>query len=208
MKCERCGIEHDGLFGSGRFCSMACANRRIVSELNKQRVGEHNWLRRIKTEDPITYVKFCERQSEIGKGAQKGNRARMIAISDAKSWENLGKDGKSNRVKREQGLKCNRCGLSEWQGAKLPLELEHKDGNHMNDERDNLEALCPNCHSITHTWRGKNKSMKGKVTDEALIYALKNTESIRQALILVGMTPRGGNYVRAKRLLATSDMID
>ena len=52
---------------------------------------------------------------------------------------------------------CNKCGGSHWMGQDIPLELEHKDGNHHNNSLDNLELLCPNCHAQTPTYRGKNK---------------------------------------------------
>lgn len=52
--------------------------------------------------------------------------------------------------------RCYSCGLTEWQGGPIPLELEHKDGNHQNNSLDNLELLCPNCHALTDTYRGKN----------------------------------------------------
>ena len=44
--------------------------------------------------------------------------------------------------------KCELCGLSEWQGTKITLELHHKDGNHYHNTLDNIQLLCPNCHSI------------------------------------------------------------
>lgn len=44
--------------------------------------------------------------------------------------------------------KCEICGVSVWQGKNLPLELHHIDGNHFNNTLDNLQILCPNCHSI------------------------------------------------------------
>lgn len=44
---------------------------------------------------------------------------------------------------------CESCGNAYWLGKKLPLELHHKDGDHYNNELDNLEILCPNCHSIS-----------------------------------------------------------
>jgi hypothetical protein len=52
---------------------------------------------------------------------------------------------------------CNSCKLTEWLGKPIPLELEHKDGNHDNNSLNNLELLCPNCHAFTPTYRGKNK---------------------------------------------------
>jgi len=52
---------------------------------------------------------------------------------------------------------CNNCELTEWNDQPIPLELEHKDGNHHNNLLNNLELLCPNCHAQTSTYRGKNK---------------------------------------------------
>lgn len=56
--------------------------------------------------------------------------------------------------------KCYSCSLTEWQGQKIPIELEHKDGNPCNNELTNLTLLCPNCHALTSTYRGKNKKRK------------------------------------------------
>lgn len=57
------------------------------------------------------------------------------------------------------GLKkdeCEICGVSVWQGIKLPLELHHKDGNHFNNDFSNIQILCPNCHSIQNGNSGAN----------------------------------------------------
>ena len=62
------------------------------------------------------------------------------------------------RLLREGLLKyhCYRCGISEWLGEKLSLQLEHKNGNHTDNRIENLCLLCPNCHSLTDTFAGKN----------------------------------------------------
>lgn len=52
--------------------------------------------------------------------------------------------------------KCEICNILFWNGVKLPLELHHKDGNHFNNELDNLQILCPNCHSIQEGNSGAN----------------------------------------------------
>lgn len=44
---------------------------------------------------------------------------------------------------------CEKCHSTEWLGEPIPLELHHKDGNHHNHKLENLEILCPNCHSLT-----------------------------------------------------------
>lgn len=49
--------------------------------------------------------------------------------------------------------KCNKCGVGDiWENQKLVLQIEHKDGNHENNLKENLEFLCPNCHSQTETY--------------------------------------------------------
>ena len=55
--------------------------------------------------------------------------------------------------------KCARCGWHETNPytKKIPLEIEHIDGNYMNNNEDNLILLCPNCHSQTATYKGANK---------------------------------------------------
>lgn len=52
----------------------------------------------------------------------------------------------------EDGIKENRCegcGISEWMGKKIILELHHVDGDRYNNNLNNLQILCPNCHSLT-----------------------------------------------------------
>ena len=52
---------------------------------------------------------------------------------------------------------CAGCGcLPEWNGKPLVLQLEHKNGINNDHRLDNLEFLCPNCHSQTDTWAGRN----------------------------------------------------
>ncbi len=61
---------------------------------------------------------------------------------------------------------CNRCKISIWQGQKLSLHLHHKDGNRVNNSLENLELLCPNCHSLTDTYTGRNQRRKNKTANE------------------------------------------
>jgi hypothetical protein len=55
------------------------------------------------------------------------------------------------------GRKCYECGLEEWRGHPIPIEVDHVDGNAGNNDYLNLRLLCPNCHGITPTWKGRNK---------------------------------------------------
>ena len=54
--------------------------------------------------------------------------------------------------------KCAICGnTGEWFGQKLNLQLDHINGKHFDHRKENLRFLCPNCHSQTETFSGKNK---------------------------------------------------
>ena len=54
--------------------------------------------------------------------------------------------------------KCARCGWGELNPYtnKIPLEVEHIDGNYKNNDENNLILLCPNCHALTSTYKGAN----------------------------------------------------
>lgn len=52
--------------------------------------------------------------------------------------------------------RCARCGLDEWLGGPIPLQLDHIDGDRTNNRLDNLRLLCPNCHALTDTYCGRN----------------------------------------------------
>lgn len=52
---------------------------------------------------------------------------------------------------------CDRCGISDWLGEPLSLQLDHKNGIKNDNRLENLHLLCPNCHSQTDTFAGRNK---------------------------------------------------
>jgi len=62
------------------------------------------------------------------------------------------------------GLKSPKCEMCGWAkksiDGRLPLELDHINGNRMDNRIDNLQILCPNCHSLQPTHRGRNKKTK------------------------------------------------
>lgn len=73
-----------------------------------------------------------------------------------KDWNKYVKNSnlKSHLIK-ERGAKCEHCSLTIWVNRPIPLELHHIDGNRINNNKDNLQLLCPNCHSLTDNFRNK-----------------------------------------------------
>lgn len=150
MLCERCGVEHIGSYGTGRFCSKKCASSR-------------SWTTEDKQKKSAAMKAFSETPEGIAHRQMKRNvdyvkvSKSLKERSERRTFEECGWDSKRDRIIREQDYKCIKCGISEWLGFPVSFEIDHKDGNNTNDSRINLEALCPNCHSITDTWRGRNK---------------------------------------------------
>ena len=151
-KCPKCNNTHTK---GGLFCSRSCANSRSFSEESKIKKSTAN-------------KKFYQSLSEQDK-EQINARLKSLSLNTqgyrlelllSKEFETLAYQSKRKRVLIEQEFKCNNCKIDTWFGKPLTLELDHVDGDHQNDLRSNLVALCPNCHSLTETWRGRNRKNK------------------------------------------------
>ena len=81
--------------------------------------------------------------------------------------------GLKKRLLKNQILenKCYECGLSSWKDKPITLQLDHINGINNDNRIDNLRILCPNCHSQTETYSGKNSSKERRKCKELLRYA-------------------------------------
>lgn len=98
----------------------------------------------------------------------------------------------------KRGNKCEKCGITEWLGQAIKLEIHHLDGNNQNDVETNLQVLCPNCHSFTENYC--RTITKNNLSDNELLIFLKEAPTIRQALLQAGLSTAGTNYTRARKL--------
>lgn len=60
---------------------------------------------------------------------------------------------------------CSDCGLTEWCGKRLSMHIDHINGIHNDHRLENLRMLCPNCHSQTDTYGGKNRRRGRRLQD-------------------------------------------
>jgi hypothetical protein len=131
--------------------------RSILSQLGaRDSGGNYRVLQRLIQENEIDVSHF------LGFGSCKGKKfgpKRGLEEYLVKDGPNISSLNLKNRMLKEGLLeqKCYNCGLAKWLEGIIPLELEHVDGNTRNNLRENLTLLCPNCHALTPTYRGKNK---------------------------------------------------
>jgi len=195
--CKKCNIEFEPKKGLINYCSLECRNSRVWSDEDK--------LKKSNSAKNSDKVKASAEKNKLVIDFKKIGEYNKQRANDKilnEKFENLSFERLKKRISLEQNGICNRCEISEWMGEPITLELEHKDGNHYNNQRENLECLCPNCHSLTPTWRGRNKgAKKEKISDEVLLQSLINNEwNIRQSLIQVGLVAKGANYPRCYRI--------
>lgn len=128
-------------------------------KLNARRRAEYAKRKREKCKvcENITTYKFCSqlcqsisREIEVFKQIEAGT-AKFSTIGTANRWY-------KRYLIFKHGEKCMDCGWNKKhpKTLKSPIELEHCDGNSENNSLDNLKLLCPNCHSLTLTYRALN----------------------------------------------------
>ena len=121
------------------------------------------------------------------KQKSKGTKLKLLSEHLKK-----GTTANSNYLKKRlfaEGIKeykCEKCNISEWCGMDIVLELHHINGDHTDNRLENLIILCPNCHSQTSNFRGKNSSLDlelseiSKQTSESKMdFLLKKEENRR-----------------------------
>lgn len=207
MNCEKCGKEHDGSFGSGRFCSSYCA-RSFSTQKSRKEINLKVSQTMKSSEKLQAYLAKRRGKTNIEiYGQEKALEIKNKTVSKFKS--KMGEDypfvyGSDTSCVKLELLKtvtsCCNCGLNEWQNKFINLELHHIDGDNQNNARNNLVLLCPNCHSQTDNFR--NKNTRTKVAEDVLVTALKETKlNMRQALLKVRLAAKGKNYERCKMLI-------
>ena len=122
-----------------------------------------------------TFIRRCKEHgvyspNQGGRGTLKPRPRRRVSIESILSGEKMMSSTAVKKKLLAAGLKkeeCEECGQGPmWNGKRLVLQLDHKDGDRTNNSLENLRMVCPNCHTQTHTFsKGKNRAAVAKLVD-------------------------------------------
>jgi len=150
-----------------RFCSCRCSglyNNRNCEKLKNAKKGP---ARKYERNENCIYCgtllkysarKFCSRDCQSKYYTDK-------MINDWKSGKISGSSAKGlstairNKLIIDNNYSCSKCGwnkINKYTNSS-PLEINHIDGNAYNNRPENIEMICPNCHSLTKNHGGANR---------------------------------------------------
>jgi transcriptional regulator with XRE-family HTH domain len=110
--------------------------------------------------EPKARAITAELREKYRQGAIKGNKQRK---HKRKPYDEVSLQRKKEILIEERGRLCEKCGwcaVNPFSGI-VPVQVHHKDGDRDNNTRENLEILCPNCHSMTEKYMFHGQSHKG-----------------------------------------------
>ena len=97
--------------------------------------------------------KYCDNKCQADYQSNEKIRA---WLEEGKDWKTQIPQWVKRYLSEQRGYACECCSISEWNGKKIVLEVDHIDGHHRNNVPGNLRLICPNCHSQTDTYKAKN----------------------------------------------------
>lgn len=176
MECLNCNKEHDGSYGSGKFCSQKCARafstkekrEEINKKVSKTLGGTGQTYKYIcfycgkeirRTRKNRNNIKFCN--NECRRKYSHKEYERMIVENKTFQYnDNVPEDKIRRRAKQylieKNGHKCQMCGTETWFGNPVPLVFDHIDGNSDNNLVENCRIICRNCDGLLPTFTYKN----------------------------------------------------
>jgi 5-methylcytosine-specific restriction endonuclease McrA len=161
-RCENCDNLHDRTYGSGRFCNSKCARgfstkekRKEINEIVSKKLMGNKSGKPFKKGQDERRRNLSDEDRRKAVIAKEKAREELYASSD---FIDLPMEEKRRIVLREQNEQCGECGIAEWNGKPIVLELHHINGDNSINTRNNLVFLCPNCHSQTDSWRIKKSA--------------------------------------------------
>jgi len=164
--CHCCGkkIDNKKSNKSRKYCSVACSN------ISRGRKNIKNCPICFNPVHKEKRTKYCSPEC-YSKSIIKTNQKKL----DEGNFSDSNRKTIKKFLILKRGHCCEICKNENWNDAKIPLILDHIDGNPQNNLENNFRLICPNCDALTPTYMGKNrKNIKRKPRQRDLDRMLKN----------------------------------
>ena len=126
--------------------------------------GSQAYIKRLIEQYDISMTHFTGQGSNFGLGHKGGPRKlewqEILVYDRFKGYSHREQADNLRRALLESGVLevCSVCRLvPEWNGQPLQLQVDHKNGDYLDNRKENVRFICPNCHSQTPTFGSKNK---------------------------------------------------
>lgn len=160
-KCLKCNVEYSSLKSENRkFCSSSCSAN-YNNSLREKKIKRNEQKRKAYKKRQKNQCLYCTNITTnifCNSSCQSSYRKKIIEQRIENGDTSLNVKQYKKYLIEKYGEKCMEC---EWNRihpitGKVPIELEHIDGDSENNRLDNLKILCPNCHSLTPTYKALN----------------------------------------------------
>jgi len=165
IQCLKCGLFFKALKAENRkFCSSSCSA--IFNNPKKEKKKRIYYKRENRIFKEVNHGKCLNCESDIIRSDGRSTQAKYCSLKCQANFlmnERVLSNKASTRTLKlylikKYGEKCMECGWDKINPVtnKVPIELEHIDGDSLNNNLENLKLLCPNCHSLTPTYKALN----------------------------------------------------
>lgn len=152
MFCENCNSYITLKYGSGRFCSKKCA--RSFSTKNKRKTINKKISDRLKgrkkTAEEIQSLKDAWIKRKPSK--KRLDNSEFFVLNSKNNNQKIKARLFETKIK---DYVCEECDIKDYNNKPITLQLHHINGNKKDNRLENLQILCPNCHSQTANYAGK-----------------------------------------------------
>ena len=164
-KCIYCGKELTYEHRHDKFCSHSCSASYNNLKREKKKKYCVNCGKEIEISKHNIYKKYCCKDCEIQYKYEKPKNDKLNRWLNGENFI-VGHSNTPRFIRKYlmnlHNCKCQLCGWGETNiySNTVPLEIHHIDGDCTNNRFENLQLLCPNCHSLTKTNGSLNKNSK------------------------------------------------
>ena len=147
-----------------KYLPLSSSMNNLCSYLGLRGVeGYYNKIRKIISKYNLSTEHFDSYSQNYEKFLKRkiGKNGKFLPMTDEEFFQSGHNRASDSIIKRlikgkHKEYKCENCGISKWNGKELRLQVHHINGDHSDNRVENLQLLCPNCHTQTDTYARQN----------------------------------------------------